>query len=141
MAYYFKSSRFSSNGRTYESEVSITKDGREMINREEDSIRTRARMSASQVYRIELYVSGRGRSQYSIPNRAEAERIINTFQLEKCGSIYKGDEAFIYARLKETYPDFAWDTYHNRDGKGYRRLVYAVTYGDTPCTIIQTAKE
>lgn len=137
---FYESVKFRSGGRVYQSEPKLTNEGLQIISSEESGLITRIRVSVSQIYRIERYLSRNERFHCSVPSKKESNTIITNYGLEKSGSIYKGDTNVIYDILREKYPEFNWEIYHNADGKGYKRLAYAVTYGNAPCKIINPAK-
>lgn len=133
---YYRSKKYRSGNRVYNTELAISEVGVRQIRSEEQSIHQLMRMSASQVYRVELYVSGKGRAPYNGPKGEETRRIVDTYGLVLEGSLYRGDPIRVYDILRSTYPSFEWERFPNHDGKGYKRLTYAVMYGDAPCTVI-----
>lgn len=137
MPYYNqKGSRFKSvDGRIYKSEIK-EKDAYVITVKQEDSIYQKTKMSAQQVFDVECYLSsGRRPGLISIKDK---ERIIQEYSLEKNNGkgAYIGDPQNIYKILKEKYPESV-SRFHNNDGKGYKRIVYAVYYGEAPCIIIK----
>lgn len=137
---YYKSYTFKSRGRIYRSETNLSRNRSEKIRSMEESAYERVKMSGAQIFRIKYYISTGKRNPYITPTEKTLSHIIEVFHLEKKGKIYFGDPNEIYNTLRETYPDFDWNRFPNHDGKGFKRLSYAVTYGDAPCTIVQPAK-
>lgn len=137
---YYKSYTFKSRGRIYQSETDFSRNGSEKIRSMEESVYERVKMSGAQIFRIKYYISTGKRNPYITPTEKTLSHIVEVFHLEKKGKIYFGDPNEIYNTLRETYPNFDWVRFHNDDGKGFKRLSYAVTYGDAPCTIVQPAK-
>lgn len=142
---YYKSKRQKVGGRIYNSEVYLTRDGNNAIQNIERSVRARELISASQIYRIEIYLSSGVRSRL-VTTKDETQRIAEKYQLEKLPGTgnpkYKGDPQIIYDELRKDFTNIDWDTrFPNHDGKGYKRLVYALLYGENECTIIKKEEQ
>lgn len=138
---YYKSKRQKVGGRIYNSEVYMTRDGNNVINGIERSTRAREFISASQIYRIEIYLTNGIRSR-ALTTKDETQRIAEKYQLEKLPGTgnpkYKGDPQIIYNELRKDFTNIDWDNrFPNHDGKGYKRLIYALLYGESKCTIIK----
>lgn len=138
---YYKSKRQKVGGRIYNSEVYMTRDGNNVINGIERGTRARELISASQIYRIEIYLTNGIRSK-ALTTKEETQRIAEKYQLEKLPGTgnpkYKGDPQIIYNELRKDFTNIDWDNrFPNHDGKGYKRLVYALLYGENKCTIIK----
>ena len=123
----------------------MTRDGNNVIKNIEYANRIKELISASQIYRIEIYLATGIRSR-DVTSKEETKRIADKYKLEKLeiGSRkvrYKGDPQIIYDELRKGFTDIDWDTrFPNHDGKGYKRLVYALLYGESKCTIIKQEK-
>lgn len=119
----------------------MNKNGNNIINGIERSNREREFISASQIYRIEIYLTNGIRSK-ALTTKEETQRIAEKYQLEKLpvtgNPKYKGDPQIIYNELRKDFTNIDWDNrFPNHDGKGYKRLVYALLYGESKCTIIK----
>ena len=119
----------------------MTRNGNNIIMNMERGTRARGLISASQIYRIELYLTSGVRSRL-VTTKEETQRIAEKYQLEKLpgngNPKYKGDPQIIYDELRKDFTNIDWDTrFPNHDGKGYKRLVYALLYGENKCTIIK----
>lgn len=140
-AMYYTSKKHKSGGRIYNSELYMTKEGKLSIYNMERGVKMREFTSASQIYRMEIYLSSGIRSK-AVTTKEETKRIAEKYRLEKhpCegNPKYKGDIQFIYDELRRTFTNVDWDSrFPNHDGKGYKRLVYALLYGENRCTVIK----
>ena len=123
----------------------MTRDGNNVIQSIEHSVRARELISASQIYRIEMYLTNGIRSK-ALTTKEETRRIAEKYQLEKLPGTgnprYKGNPQIIYDELRKDFTNIDWDArFPNHDGKGYKRLVYALLYGESKCTIIKKEKQ
>ncbi len=140
MLYSTKKTKIGS--RIYNSEVYMNNRGNNIIKNIEYANRIKELISASQIYRLEIYLSTGIRSRI-VTSKEETKRIADKYKLEKTSSgssntKYKGDPQIIYNELRKDFTDIDWDTrFPNHDGKGYKRLVYALLYGESKCTIIK----
>ena len=119
----------------------MSKNGNNIIMDMERGTRARELISASQIFRIELYLTSGIRSRH-ITTKKETQRIVDKYQLEKHPSEgnpkYTGDPQVIYNELRKEFTDIDWDNrFPNHDGKGYKRLVYALLYGESNCKVIK----
>lgn len=139
MAYYdqFGSKFKSVDGRIYKSDVR-EKNIYKVVQKYENSIYQKCKMSAQQVYDVESYLSSGKRP--GLVSSEEKKRIVDEYHLERNNGkgAFKGDPQIIYSILEQKYPE-AISKFHNDDGKGYKRIVYAVYYGNKPCTVISTS--
>lgn len=123
----------------------MTREGNNVIKSIENSFRARGLISASQIYRIEIYLSSGIKNRFVI-TKEETQRIVEKYKLEKLPCTgnpkYKGDPQIIYDELRRTFTNIDWDSrFPNHDGKGYKRLVYALLYGEDRCTIIKKEEQ
>lgn len=123
----------------------MNKNGNNIINGIERSNREREFISASQIYRIEIYLTNGIRSR-AITSKDETKRIVEKYKLEnhsnKGSPKYKGDPQIIYNELRKDFTNIDWDNrFPNHDGKGYKRLIYALLYGESKCTVIKKEDE
>ena len=117
----------------------LSKKESRQITSTEKYLKERQRLTPSQIYSVERFLD---KTQIlGAYCEKERDRIVHEYQLHRGinSSVYVGDYNAIYGHLVEKYPNLNQEQFHNRDGKGYLRLVYAVLYGSTPCVIIQPA--
>lgn len=75
---FYESVKFRSGGRVYQSEPKLTNEGLQIISSEESGLITRIRVSVSQIYRIERYLSRNERFHCSVPSKKKVTLLLQT---------------------------------------------------------------
>lgn len=117
------------NGRVYNSEkyagpLEIRKDAIRIAAHNE-------RVSATDIYNMERFLEGhKGRLYARDMSKETREQIVVKYDLQFNARAHRwmGDEVAIFNKLCEQYP-------HAAKYKKYKGLLYAINYGDTPCTV------